>query len=120
MSTFKRLFLDHPATIDEGYFEHLLFAFKFSGRLFRMGFAALVHGVVPATFETTASSGILKLSEEIRIRRQLMASASECRQTDHNGKSNENQTGCPEYRRAGYAKHAYPRQRAQTIGWPGK
>jgi hypothetical protein len=76
MSTFKRLFIDHPATVDESYFEHLVFAFKFSSRLFRIGFAALIHGAIPATFETTASSEILKLGEEIRNRRQLMASAS--------------------------------------------
>ena len=76
MTTFKRLFIDHPATVDESYFEHLIFAFKFSGRLFRIALAALIHGAIPAAFETTASSDILKMSEEIRNRRQLMASAS--------------------------------------------
>jgi Family of unknown function (DUF6356) len=71
MQTFRRLFLDHPATVDESYLEHLVFAFRFSGRLFWIGCAALVHGAVPCAFQTTASTGVLKLSEEIRARRRL-------------------------------------------------
>jgi Family of unknown function (DUF6356) len=73
MSALRKLFLEHPATVDESYFEHLVFAFRFSTRLFRIGLAALMHGVVPATFETTASSEVLALAEEIRTRRQRMA-----------------------------------------------
>jgi Family of unknown function (DUF6356) len=69
MQTFRRLFLDHPATVDESYFEHLAFAVRFSGRLFRIGLAALVHGAIPSAFETTASTEVLKLGEEIRRRR---------------------------------------------------
>ncbi|MEO0329153.1 MAG: DUF6356 family protein, partial [Pseudomonadota bacterium] len=38
--SFKRLMLDHPASVDEGYFEHFLFALRFSGTLFFAGFAA--------------------------------------------------------------------------------
>jgi Family of unknown function (DUF6356) len=76
MSTLRKLFLDHPAAVDESYFEHLIFAFKFAGRLFRIGFAALVHGVVPSAFETIASNEVLTLSDEIRSRRQRMATAN--------------------------------------------
>ena len=73
MSAFRKLFLEHPATVDESYFEHLAFAFRFSARLFRMSLAAFIHGVIPAAFETTASGKVLLLAEEIRTRRLRMA-----------------------------------------------
>ena len=75
MPKFARLFLDHPAAVNESYFEHMLFAFRFAARLFRIGCAALIHGVVPSVCETTASTGVLALAEEIRSRRRLMATA---------------------------------------------
>ena len=65
----KRLFLDHPAKAGESYFEHLVFAFRFSWRLIRAGFAAFVHGLLPACCETTASSEVLAMNDEIRARR---------------------------------------------------
>ncbi|MEO0329937.1 MAG: DUF6356 family protein [Pseudomonadota bacterium] len=56
--SFKRLMLDHPASVDEGYFEHFLFALRFSGTLFFAGFAALLHAFVPGLCERTASKKI--------------------------------------------------------------
>jgi hypothetical protein len=49
------------------------FAFKFSGRLFRAAFAALAHSFVPGICQTTASSAILEMNDEIRARRSQMA-----------------------------------------------
>jgi hypothetical protein len=65
----KRLFHDHPAKAGESYFEHLAFALGFSWRLIRAGLAAFVHGLLPACFETTASSEVLAMNDEIRVRR---------------------------------------------------
>jgi hypothetical protein len=59
----ERIFLDHPAKVDETFFEHMRFALGFSGLLFLAGGAALVHAIVPALCETTASSIIKKLYE---------------------------------------------------------
>jgi Family of unknown function (DUF6356) len=73
MPALKQIFLDHPAKVEETYFEHMIFAFRFSGRLFRAAFAALVHGVVPCLHETTASSEVLAMNDEIRARRALVA-----------------------------------------------
>jgi uncharacterized protein DUF6356 len=50
-----RLFTEHPQSVDETYFEHLRFAGAFSGKLFLASLAALVHAVLPFTFEKTAS-----------------------------------------------------------------
>ncbi len=72
----KRLFQDHPAKVGESYFEHMAFAFRFSGRLIRAGLAAFVHGVVPACCETTASSAVLAMNDEIRARRALMGGSA--------------------------------------------
>jgi hypothetical protein len=72
MSTMSKLFIAHPAAVGESYFEHMAFAFRFSGRLFRAGFAAFAHGFVPAVCETTASEAILAMNDEIRARRKLM------------------------------------------------
>lgn len=68
----KRLFHDHPAKAGESYFEHMAFALGFSWRLVRAGLAAFAHGMFPACCETTASSEVLAMNEEIRARRALV------------------------------------------------
>jgi len=57
----KRVFLDHPASVDETFGEHFLFALKFSGALFLAAFAALLHAFVPAACEKTASKKVAAL-----------------------------------------------------------
>lgn len=57
----SRIFLDHPAKVDESFLEHMAFALKFSGLLFMAAGAALVHAVIPCLFEKTASQIIAKL-----------------------------------------------------------
>ena len=56
-----RIFLEHPAKVDETFLEHMAFALKFAGLLFAAGGAALVHALVPCLFEKTASGIIAKL-----------------------------------------------------------
>ena len=74
MSTVSKLFMAHPAAVGESYFEHMKFALKFSGRLFRAAFSAFAHGFVPAVCETTASEAVFAMTDEIRARRRLVAS----------------------------------------------
>lgn len=69
----KTLFHDHPSKVGETYFEHMAFAFGFGLRLIKAGCAAMVHGVVPALHETTASSEVLAMTDDIRARRALMS-----------------------------------------------
>jgi len=57
----NRIFLDHPASVDESFLEHMAFAGKFSGKLFLAGGAALIHAFIPCLFEKTASSIIAEL-----------------------------------------------------------
>lgn len=56
-----RLFLDHPATVDETYGEHARFAAGFSLKLFGAAFAAAIHAVIPGLFEKTASGIVADL-----------------------------------------------------------
>ncbi|MGB5864667.1 MAG: DUF6356 family protein [Sulfitobacter sp.] len=56
-----RIFLDHPAKVDETFLEHMAFAGKFSAKLFAAAGAALVHALIPCLFEKTASKIIAEL-----------------------------------------------------------
>ena len=64
MTAFVRLFSDHPASVDETYFEHMAFAGRFSGKLFLAGFMALVHALLPFLFEKSASGIVRELYEK--------------------------------------------------------
>ena len=69
----RKLFTEHPEKVGENYLEHMIFAFGFSARLLRASAAAFVHGLVPALCETTASTAVLNITDEIRARRAEMA-----------------------------------------------
>ncbi len=57
----RRIFLDHPSSVDETFLQHMAFALKFAGLLFTAAFAALVHALIPCLFEKTASGIIARL-----------------------------------------------------------
>lgn len=63
-----RMFLSHPASVDEGYLEHAAFAARFSLKLFAAAGAAAVHAIIPCLFEKTASGIIADLYEKTRNR----------------------------------------------------
>ncbi len=57
----SRLFLAHPRTVDESYLAHMRFALWFASRLFAAAGAALIHALIPAMFEKTASTIVAEL-----------------------------------------------------------
>ncbi len=65
---FYRIFLAHPATVEESFFEHMAFALKFATALFLAAGAALVHAFIPCLFEKTASKIVAQLYERTRNR----------------------------------------------------
>ena len=67
-STLHRLFISHPASVNESYFEHMRFALSFAGWLALAAGAALVHAVIPALCETTASTILKRLHDRIESR----------------------------------------------------
>ncbi len=73
MKTLDEIFLAHPRAAGEGYFAHMAFAFRFSARLLRASCAAFIHGIVPEACETTASTAVLDLADDLRLRRAMLA-----------------------------------------------
>lgn len=67
---FKQIFLTHPATVDETYGEHAVFAGRFSLKLFGAAFAALIHAIIPCLFEKTASRIVAELYAKTHNRGQ--------------------------------------------------
>lgn len=63
-----RVFLDHPAKVNETFFEHMLFALRFAGLLFLAAGAAFTHAIIPCLFEKTASRIIKTLYERTQGR----------------------------------------------------
>lgn len=57
----RKIFLDHPESVDESYGEHFIFALGFSIKLFGAAFAALIHALIPAACEKTASKTVAAL-----------------------------------------------------------
>jgi hypothetical protein len=64
----KKLFTDHPESINETYVEHLQFAGMFGFRMILAGLASLVHAVFPFLFEKTASQMISKMYQRMNNR----------------------------------------------------
>ena len=63
-----RLFVEHPRSVGESYWEHMSFALWFSRKLATAAFAALVHAVLPFCFEKTASTIIAELYQRTHNR----------------------------------------------------
>ncbi|HEX4371599.1 MAG TPA: DUF6356 family protein [Rhizomicrobium sp.] len=68
---FARLFLVHPESIGETYFEHQRQAVSFAGPLLLAGFACLLHAVIPGLCERTASNRITILHERLVASRRV-------------------------------------------------
>jgi len=62
---FDKVFLAHPRSLGEGYFEHQQAALGFAGDLILAGFACAIHAVIPALFERTASQAICRLHQRM-------------------------------------------------------
>ena len=68
---FARLFLAHPRSVGETYFEHQRAAFSFAGSLLLAGVACLMHAVVPGVCERTASDQIEELHRRMVAGRRV-------------------------------------------------
>lgn len=67
-SIFARLFTVHPATVNETYFGHMRFALGFAFWLTVAAGAALLHALIPACCETTASRILTRLTDRMVAR----------------------------------------------------
>jgi hypothetical protein len=73
---FRKLFLDHPADVEETYVEHARQASGYGTAMIVAGLACLVHAAVPALFKTTGSSTIKRLNERLVRKRGALRDAT--------------------------------------------
>ena len=59
----------HLRSVNENYFEHMLIALKVSSNMFYGSLLALIHGLIPGLFQTSASSKIKELYDFINKKR---------------------------------------------------
>lgn len=64
----KRLFTQHPASVNETYLEHMGVALSFAGPLAKAAAGALVHAFLPFLCTTTASRTVKALNERMTRR----------------------------------------------------
>jgi hypothetical protein len=68
----KRLFTEHPGSVDETYGEHFVHAMWFAGRMFVGSLACAVHAVLPFLFVRTGSRTIELLHDRMVANRRQM------------------------------------------------
>ena len=66
----RRLFLAHPRSVGETYFEHLIVATTFAARMLLGGLACLVHAIFPFLCTATGSRIIQELNERMVTHRR--------------------------------------------------
>ncbi len=71
---FLRTCREHPAEVNETYFQHMRFAMRMAFRLLKAASAALLHSLVPALCETTASREVCAMHDEITRRHFIQSS----------------------------------------------
>ncbi len=79
MAFLNRIFLDHPASVGEGYREHFSVAMSFGIRMLLAGMACMIHGVLPNLFKTTGSRQVRQLYDEMvanRVRHMAVPGSS--------------------------------------------
>jgi Family of unknown function (DUF6356) len=59
---FRRLFVDHPKSVEENYLEHFGVAGRFGLTMIYGGLCALVHAVVPGWCITSGSDTVKRLN----------------------------------------------------------
>ena len=73
MSTWSKLFTEHPATVNETYFEHFVNSSRFGVRMIGGGLVCFVHALLPGLFCTKASDTIGELHDRMITNRRRLA-----------------------------------------------
>jgi hypothetical protein len=73
----RRLFLDHPASVNESYLQHLGMASSFGFAMLKASLACFVHALVPGLCERTGSRIITRLHERMVANRVVRQPAAE-------------------------------------------
>jgi hypothetical protein len=65
---FQRLFVTHPASVDETYLQHSQVALSFAGPLLLAAGAAIIHALVPGLCQRTAGNIVRGLNKRLEKR----------------------------------------------------
>jgi hypothetical protein len=68
VAVIRRLFLSHPQSVGESYFQHQRVALSFALPLLGAGLAAAMHALVPAVCERTAGNIVRELHSRLEKR----------------------------------------------------
>jgi Family of unknown function (DUF6356) len=66
-----KVFLDHPLSLNETYWQHQRRALHFGSSMIGAGVACVVHALVPALFARTASMTVQSLHDEMHATGRL-------------------------------------------------
>jgi hypothetical protein len=69
MNMYRKLFVTHPESVGETWFEHLCHAGWFAGMMLYGGVACLIHALVPGACEKTGSQVITLLHDRMVVNR---------------------------------------------------
>jgi hypothetical protein len=72
---FRRLFLDHPESVGETYFEHMGVASRFGLRMIAGGLGCTIHALLPFLFKTRGSDTVQALNAELVAKRNAARAA---------------------------------------------
>ena len=73
MEWYKRIWVEHPHSVNETYLQHLYFAMKMGTLLMILGVIALIHSIFPFMFKETVSNYLYKMTDEMKNRnRQIL------------------------------------------------
>jgi hypothetical protein len=73
MNAFRRLFTEHPASVNETYWQHFANAMSFGLRMIGGGIVCIVHALVPGVFCKTASGTIGELHDKMIVHRNRLS-----------------------------------------------
>ena len=68
MEWYKRIWVEHPHSVNETYVQHLYFAMKMGTLLIMLGVVALIHSIFPFVFQDTVSNRLYKVTNEMKNR----------------------------------------------------
>lgn len=79
----QRLFNEHPASVGESYWEHLLRASWFAGRMLMGAGACFIHALLPFLFVKTGSETIQQLHTAMVSHRRVKPEGVELASSGH-------------------------------------
>ena len=69
----KISFTEHPNSVGENYFQHMLVSFSFSLLMIKGFFVCFIHALLPFCFEKTGSDMIKDMHERMVINRHNLS-----------------------------------------------